>query len=1508
MKKQLLFVLILLFVAGVTASSIIFLDRGNTKQDYIIKNEPASFESKTVQDEKKSSRTVRSDIAIQNGQDPLLIEDEKKIISEENKSLNESYLSLKKKEQMGLVSQRKMFIKGGDKAERPDLFKEWEVGIRTKYGEDRPGYSFNYKMKEFFKLQNQLSSLNKSSNSAGFWSERGPGNVSGRTRGIIVDPDDATLDTWFAGSVAGGIWKTTDAGATWTDLTPNLPNLATSTLAMAESNHDVIYTGTGEGFFNVDQVDGSGIWKSTDRGVTWNPLASTTNNPDFQNITRIIVDPDDEDIVLASAGPGFYYQNFSTLAPTSKIHRSTDGGVTWDVVYDAGLNSVEQIVANPLNFNTQYATINNTGVIKSVDGGQTWSDASNGIGPVGRMELAVAPSDTSIVYFSAEGGSSGSVLYVTDDGGDNWFAMSDTSGSDKPWLGAQGWYDNTIAVDPYDENIIYVGGINLWKLNRVAGVDTSDEQVTGVDQINISSFLSFVNWGGRYAGGGLDLGNIFHGLSTSLGDSEYTTVEVRFGPGLSQKAHRFMFGNDFQYPYSNYVDVPFEVWDTDNNQQLMVSFRDHDDDLAWNPRDRVSAAGGISREYVFINAVPYDENNPDTNIAKTGGMAYKNTYAFWPEAPSGTVFDPNNLPSSLIRINWGTFVTQRLFAEVVTDGYGQFGGTSKGVHVDHHNILLIKTDEMTESFRLVNGNDGGVSYSDDKGATFDQPTNGYNTTQFYGVDKMNGADRYIGGTQDNGTWLSPLDPDNTSEWEDAPSGDGFEAVWHYNDPNLILESSQFNNIFKSTDGGATWSSAGAANGLSDQGGSGSPFFTKLAKSKQDPDLVFAIGASGVWRSDDFADSWTLTPITSGFVGNNSFSQVKISLVNPQIVWAGQNMSPSGSIFVSTDGGLTFDTTTNYTDVTLGRISSIETDPADDSTAYLLFSFAKTSKIIKTTDLGQSWADISGFGTDTVSATGFPDVAVFSLLVMPYDTDIIWAGTEIGIFESIDGGASWNYLTFGIPAVSVYEMLIVNDEVVVATHGRGIWSVSLPELAGYEPPAAILSPRLSPIAQNPNGALAIPFTLRSAYDSSEVMINNMVFTTLPANASPKDTTVYYPVMATQTDTVQIVAYKDGIPYKSYARTSDDVLLAQPVLAYINDFNTETEDFAGNGFVISTQTGFSDGAIHSNHPYSNNTNNIYNLLVPIIVAPTNATLEYMDVAIVEPGDPGSVFGDSDFWDYVIVEGSKDGVTWLPLADGYDARKDTSWLAAYDSTDAGDSSLFRPQSIDLLDTFTADDTILIRFRLFTDAAVTSWGWAIDDLVIQGVFIPVELVSFSASTNENKISLRWETATEKNNSGFDIERSTDDETYAKIGHVQGKGTTTEKQSYAYLDQSTAGGKFYYRLKQIDYDGKFHYSNSIEVNAIPTVYSLSQNYPNPFNPTTTIKFQIPKQERVVLEIYNALGERINTLVDEIKDPGFYQLIWNGINNNNNAVSSGVYIYRIIAGDFVVSKKMMYMK
>ncbi|MGB8316637.1 MAG: T9SS type A sorting domain-containing protein, partial [Ignavibacteriaceae bacterium] len=1440
---------------------------------------------------------------------------EKEIIKGENgKEEDEDYSEFEKdkgkKELLkGLVPQREEMIEGENKADHPDLFAKYERDIRTRSGRNAPDYPRNYKIEQMLKTRHMTStkSLNKMSKVSSLnWIERGPGNVSGRTRGIIVDPDDPSFNTWFVGSVGGGVWKTTNAGDSWTNLTPNITNLATSTIAMAMSNHNVIYAGTGEGFFNADEIDGTGIWKSTDRGVSWNQLASTANNRMMQNITRIIVDPSDENTLLVSATPGFWY-NSSTTAPPSGIFRSTDGGTSWDMVYNAGSNSVEDIIANPENFSTQYATINSVGVIKSVDGGKIWSNSSNGIGPVLRMEIAVAPTDTSTLYFSAEGGSSGSILYVSDDAGTNWYPLTDTSGVDKDWLGGQGWYDNCIAVDPYNKNSVYVGGVSIFKLDRIAGSDTSAKQITGVDEDNISSFLSFVNWGGRYAEGGLDLGQVFHGLPTSLNDTDYTTVEVRFGPGMHQKAHRFVFAANFQYPYQDYVDVPFEVWDVDHNRQLMVSFRDQDNSGTWNPMDEASAPGGLSREYVFINAVPYDSTKPDTNIAKTAGMAYKNTYAFWPEAPMGTTFDPNNLPSSLIRINWGTFVTKRLTATPIADVYRQFGGTSKGVHPDQHNITLVKTNETTQSFRLVDGNDGGIAYSDDKGTTFTNPRNGYNTTQFYGVDKMNGADRFIGGTQDNGSWFSPLDPTDTSSWLPAPSGDGFEAVWKYDDPNSMLESSQFNNIFKSTDGGVTWESASSSNGLTDVGNS-APFITKLAKSKNDPDMVFAIGASGIWRSDDFASSWTLTPIDSNISGTATFAQVKMSIANPQIVWAGSGMSSSRNIFVSTDGGLTYKPTNNYTNVTLGNITSLETDPLKDSTAYILFSFAKAPKILKTTDLGQTWTDISGFGTDTVSSTGFPDVACYSLVVFPNDPNVMWAGTDIGIYQTTDGGGSWAYADNGLPATAIYEMVIVNDEIVVATHGRGIWSYKAPELSGYEPPAVTKSPRLSPLAQNPSGMLVIPFTLRSPYDSTHVMINQRFEAKLPANSAVKDTSILYTVMMTKEDSVQVISYKNGITYKSYERIAEDKVLAQPRKSYANDFNFPSNDFAGNGFTIDTLIGFSNGALQSPHPYADNNNYIAQLLVPIIVSSSNATLSYDDIAIVEPGDPGSVYGDDNFWDYVIVEGTKDGINWKPLVDGYDSRADSAWYAAFVSNGSGDSTMFRNHVLDLYKSFSANDTILIRFRLFADANTHGWGWAIDNLVIQGTPVPVELTSFTANTEENKITLSWETATEKNNAGFDIEKSSDKKNFSKIGNIKGRGTTTEKQSYTYTDKISGGGKFYYRLKQIDYNGSFTYSNILEVSALPTVFSLSQNYPNPFNPSTTIKFQLPQKEKVVLEVYNTLGEKVKTLVNDIKDPGFYEARWDGTNDNSINVATGVYIYRIMAGKFVLAKKMIFLK
>jgi len=986
------------------------------------------------------------------------------------------------------------------KKDSPDLFAKYMNDIRKGFGEDKPDYPANYRIKELLKATNLnstagLSKLAKTN--VVNWTERGPGNVSGRTRSIVVDPDDITFNTWYVGSVGGGVWKTTDAGASWTNLTASLPNLATSVLVMSESNHDIMYLGTGEGFANLDQIMGSGIWKTTDRGATWIQLSSTANL-NFQNITRLIINPSNPDIVVVSTSVGWKGTNV-----TSGIWMTTNGGNSWTKKYNSS-SRVEDLVANPGNFNTQYASVNRVGIIKSFNGGNSWVSSSSGIIGVARMEIAVAPTDTSIIYASTDLADGTVTLYVSDDGGATWNPSVDPDGN-KDWLGGQGWYDNAIAVDPYDATTVYVAGVNIMKLTVGSGTSTSSPQILKVDEINTSSFLSLVN-------SQIYLGSDFAG-AINVVDSDYSSVEIRFGSGMSQKAYRFTTpGGSGQpatnYTYKDYVDVPFEVWDTDNNKQLMVSFRDEQDDGTWNLFDRNNAPGGIGREYTFISAVPYS-STPDANIAVNGGIQYKSIFTMWPELPNGATFDPNNLPTSKIVINWGTVTQKNITTTVITDAYAEFGPGPNPwslVHPDHHNLTIVKTNTATQSFRLLDGNDGGVTYSDNKGSSFIKTLNGYNTTQFYGVDKMPHNNKYIGGTQDNGSWLSGINPTASSAWSSTPGGDGFEAAWNYRDPKQLLESSQFNDIYKSTNGGGSWISIG---GFS-KGSVTAPFLTRIAKSKLAPDRIFVVGKTAIFRSENFGDTWAVIPMSNkpGWNGKSSATQIKFSLADPSIIWAGRALTTGFPFYVSADSGHTFSQTQIPSIAPNAPISGLATHPTDPNTAYVLFSNANKPKIIMTTDLGQTWSELSGFGSNTTSSNGFPDVAVYSLLVMPTNASIIWAGTEIGIFESRDAGATWHYANNGFPAVAVWEMLAFDGQVIVATHGRGVWTAPLADIVvGIETNTSVIPDDYSlsqnyPNPFNPTTTINFSLPVKSnvsliIYDALGRKVNEIVNKELPA---------------------------------------------------------------------------------------------------------------------------------------------------------------------------------------------------------------------------------------------------------------------------------------------------------------------------------------------------------------------------------------------------------------------------
>ncbi len=190
----------------------------------------------------------------------------------------------------------------------------------------------------------------------------------------------------------------------------------------------------------------------------------------------------------------------------------------------------------------------------------------------------------------------------------------------------------------------------------------------------------------------------------------------------------------------------------------------------------------------------------------------------------------------------------------------------------------------------------------------------------------------------------------------------------------------------------------------------------------------------------------------------------------------------------------------------------------------------------------------------------------------------------------------------------------------------------------------------------------------------------------------------------------------------------------------------------------------------------------------------------------------------------------------------------------------------------------------------------------------LPVELVSFTATANRMNANLRWSTATEVNNYGFEIERR-QTSTWAKVGFVSGAGTSNAPRDYSYSDINLPAGRYTYRLKQVDNNGAFSYhgSTEVEIGLAPQVFALSQNYPNPFNPSTVISYQLPVNSQVTLKVYDVLGKEVATLVNGRQEAGSYSVSF-GINKGTLALSSGMYIYRLEAGSFVSTKKLVLMK
>ncbi len=261
--------------------------------------------------------------------------------------------------------------------------------------------------------------------------------------------------------------------------------------------------------------------------------------------------------------------------------------------------------------------------------------------------------------------------------------------------------------------------------------------------------------------------------------------------------------------------------------------------------------------------------------------------------------------------------------------------------------------------------------------------------------------------------------------------------------------------------------------------------------------------------------------------------------------------------------------------------------------------------------------------------------------------------------------------------------------------------------------------------------------KKTYDSVYVSLNDSVIAYY-AGVTARDSilSVYYTVDTPQSIAIRISVVSGVANFIS--QTIDLYVYSKnnPLETYYSDFeDNPEEDFLVQGFKIKKEFGFRNYAVHSNHNYEINCEYLCTLIRPIIVDHNNPIMTYSDVAIVEPGTGGSEFGDSTFNDYVIVEGSSNLIDWIPLLEGYDANYDPEWESAWANLGLL-RNMFKTHSINFTDNFSEGDTVLIRFRLYSNSSETGWGWVIDSLNIQALqsdYHTIPLITDSYQLHQN-------------------------------------------------------------------------------------------------------------------------------------------------------------------------------
>ncbi|MBE2279661.1 MAG: T9SS type A sorting domain-containing protein [Ignavibacteriaceae bacterium] len=753
---------------------------------------------------------------------------------------------------------------------------------------------------------------------------------------------------------------------------------------------------------------------------------------------------------------------------------------------------------------------------------------------------------------------------------------------------------------------------------------------------------------------------------------------------------------------------------------------------------------------------------------------------------------------------------------------------------------------------------------------------------------------------------------NGSSWSflqaDTAARDIYEAVFTDNNNGYLCGLG--NLLMKTTDGGASWNYMQ------------SPAASTIAWWYIDfPSATtgYAVGSSGiVIKTTDAGATWNFA--TSP--GNALI--YKIFMLDNNTGYIGLGSSTVGRLLKTTDGGTSWQNITANVPFTASPIvRGIYFIDAD--TGYISTS---NSEIFKTTNAGTNWVSAGIFASGTIYEVKFRSAS----------TGFAAAGSGV-VLKTTDFGASWvqtpsvgTQNVFGLSVAPNLNETALIDEPIFVGGSSGDMAISTDNGTSW----TLLNKNVTLTAFRRIQFISPTVGFAVGGTATEAPGNGLIFKTVDAGLTwtaltPVNYLVYSQYWINESTgfvgtrgPTGLFKTTDGGQSWTGTNTGSGATTTilydinftdanNGIVVYANGTSSRTND-GGNSWA-SVTTNFATSTIYD---IATTSNAIYiaggsskvgkstdggATFVQTAVPVSAVTLYSIDFANENlgfiAGSTGRIFRTTDA-----------GATWTlqttPTTSTLYSVKAVSsniiWAAGASgttiySTDAGVTWERSPVF--------AGGKLLYEINSFSTGYIYACG--LSGTIIRGLadpFIPVELTSFTASINGKEVLLNWTTATETNNLGFEIQRSISGADFSRIGFVDGQGSTTTPYTYSFSDFASSFSKASYRLKQVDLDGSFTYSEVIEVDLLPFNFNLSQNFPNPFNPSTKISFSIPQNSIVNLAIYDISGQKVNELINNKEfTAGVYTIDFDA-----GRFTSGVYFYKLEAGGFSEVKKMTLLK